>query len=81
MRKPPPKTQLPNRPGQSKAPPNIKESVDAQRAYARKSQLNTQHFDTSSRRLDMGNPDVGNVDLGNIEANRPAQPDDNDHFD
>lgn len=59
----------------------FKNSKAAQFEYGRKNQHNTEHFDQSSRRLENGNPDIGEVDLGNIEADRPAQPDDNDHLD
>ena len=60
---------------------NFKDDKVAQFAYGRKSQASTQHFDTSTNRLRKGNPDVGDVDLGIIEADKPAQKDDNDHYD
>ncbi|MES2856846.1 MAG: hypothetical protein V4692_13330 [Bdellovibrionota bacterium] len=60
---------------------NFKNDKAAQFEYGRKSQVSTQHFDTSDSRLRKGNPDIGEVDLGNIEANEPPQPDDGDHFD
>lgn len=59
----------------------LKNSPAAQYEYGRKAQHSTEHFDQSSRRLEHGNPDIGEVDLGNIEANKPSEPDDNDHFD
>lgn len=59
----------------------LKNSKAAQFEYGRKAQHSTEHFDQSSRRLEKGNPDIGEVDLGNIEADKPAEPDDNDHFD
>lgn len=62
-------------------PKNIKDSKAAQFEYGRRSQHATEHFDRTSRRLEHGNPDVGEVDLGNIEADKPAEPDDNDHYD
>jgi hypothetical protein len=65
----------------STAPPNLKESGAAQFEYGRRTEELTHRFDPSSRRLETGNPDVGEVDLGTIEADRPAQPDDHDHYD
>ena len=65
----------------SDLPDDFKDNKQAQFEYGRRSQLKTQHFDTSSRRLTMGNPDIGEVDLGTIEADEPAQPDDHDSFD
>ncbi len=62
-------------------PPDLKESGAAQFEYGRRTEAKTHHFDTSSRRLERGNPDVGEIDLGTIEADKPAQPDDNDHYD
>jgi hypothetical protein len=62
-------------------PADFKDNKAAQFEYGRKSQASTQHFDTSTHRLEMGNPDVGNVDLGTIEADKPAQKDDDDLFD
>jgi hypothetical protein len=64
-----------------KAREDFKNNPSAQFKYGRQSQHSTEHFDQSSRRLDKGNPDLGEVDLGNIEADQPAQPDDNDHYD
>ncbi|MCM2282557.1 MAG: hypothetical protein NDI61_12005 [Bdellovibrionaceae bacterium] len=68
-------------PSGSRAPKDIKESKAAQFRYGRQSQHATEHFDRTSRRLERGNPDVGQVDLGNIEADTPAEPDDQDHYD
>lgn len=65
----------------SDLPADFKDNKVAQFEYGRRSQAKTQHFDTSTRRLSMGNPDIGEVDLGTIEADEPAQPDDNDHYD
>lgn len=62
-------------------PLNLKESKAAQFEYGREVEKRTHHFDRSSKRLESGNPDVGEIDLGNIEADKPAQPDDNDHWD
>jgi hypothetical protein len=64
-----------------KAREEFKNNPAAQFKYGRQAQHATEHFDQSSRRLDKGNPDVGEIDLGNIEADKPAEPDDNDHFD
>jgi hypothetical protein len=64
-----------------KFPSDFKENGAKQFQYGRKSAQSTLHTDTSSRRLEHGNPDVGEVDLGTIEADRPAQKDDNDHYD
>ncbi|HVK60920.1 MAG TPA: hypothetical protein VM432_05190 [Bdellovibrionales bacterium] len=60
---------------------NFKNDKVEQFEYGRRSEASTLHFDPSTERLRRGNPDVGNVDLGTIEADKPAQPDDNDHFD
>src|SRR4051812_6878593 len=60
---------------------NFKENGAEQFEYGRRTEAKTLHFDPSTDRLRRGNPDVGNVDLGNIEADRPADPDDDDHFD
>ena len=65
----------------SHLPSDFKDNKAAQFEYGRRSQKSTHHFDTTSKRLEHGNPDVGEVDLGTIEADRPAQADDNDHFD
>ena len=65
----------------SDLPDDFKDNKQAQFEYGRRSQAKTQHFDTSTRRLTMGNPDIGEVDLGTIEADEPAQPDDNDPYD
>jgi hypothetical protein len=62
-------------------PPDFKDNPKAQFEYGRRSEHTTEHFDRSSRRLENGNPDIGNVDLGTIEADKPAQPDDHDHYD
>lgn len=62
-------------------PSDFKENPRAQFEYGRRSQASTLHFDRSTRRLELGNPNVGDVDLGTIEADKPAQPDDNDHWD
>lgn len=62
-------------------PADFKDNPAAQFEYGRRSQLKTQHFDTSSRRLSMGNPDIGDVDLGTIESDEPSQRDDNDLYD
>lgn len=62
-------------------PKDFKINKAAQFQYGRKSQKATHHFDRTSDRLERGNPDVGKIDLGNIEADRPAEPDDNDHDD
>ena len=67
--------------GSSELPADFKENKAAQFAYGRRTEQKTLHFDTSSRRLNMGNPDIGDVDLGTIEADQPAQKDDNDHYD
>ena len=64
-----------------KAREKFKNDPAAQFRYGRHAQHATEHFDQSSRRLDKGNPDVGEVDLGNIEADKPAEPDDKDHYD
>lgn len=65
----------------SDLPEDFKDNTAAQFRYGRKSQQSTHHFDRSSRRLEHGNPDVGEIDLGTIEADKPAQPDDHDHYD
>jgi hypothetical protein len=62
-------------------PADLKNNPKAQFLYGRRTEKKTHHFDRTSRRLERGNPDVGEVDLGTIEADRPAQPDDHDHFD
>lgn len=62
-------------------PDDLKNNKVAQFEYGRKTEAKTLHFDTSTNRLNKGNPDVGDVDLGNIEADKPAQKDDDDHFD
>ena len=65
----------------SELPADFKDNKEAQFAYGRRTEQKTLHFDTSSHRLNMGNPDIGEVDLGTIEADQPAQKDDNDHYD
>lgn len=62
-------------------PNDFKENTVEQFKYGRRSEAARHHFDRSSRRLERGNPDVGEIDLGTIEADKPAQPDDHDHFD
>jgi hypothetical protein len=62
-------------------PEDLKDNPKAQFLYGRRTEKKTHHFDRTSRRLERGNPDVGEVDLGTIEADRPAQPDDHDHYD
>jgi hypothetical protein len=62
-------------------PKDFKDNPAEQFKYGRRSEKSTEHFDRSSRRLEHGNPDVGEIDLGTIEADRPAQPDDHDHYD
>lgn len=52
---------------ESGLPADFKDSKMAQFEYGRKSEASTLHFDTSTRRLEMGNPDIGNVDLGTID--------------
>jgi len=52
---------------ESGLPADFKDSKTAQFEYGRKSEASTLHFDTSTRRLEMGNPDIGNVDLGTID--------------
>jgi hypothetical protein len=63
------------------APSDLKENGAAQFEYGRRTEAKTLHFDTSTDRLNRGNPDVGDIDLGNIEADEPAQKDDDDHYD
>ncbi len=77
----PSERETPIAPGGGDATKKIKESKIAQFEYGRRSQRATERFDRTSRRLERGNPDVGEVDLGNIEADKPAQPDDSDHYD
>ena len=60
---------------------DFKENGAEQFKYGRRTAAQTLHVDPSTNRLRRGNPDVGNVDLGNIEADKPAEPDDNDHDD
>lgn len=67
--------------GVSHLPADFKDNPRAQFKYGRRTEAATLHFEPDTRRLERGNPDVGEVDLGTIEADRPAQPDDNDHFD
>ncbi len=62
-------------------PSDFKENGAKQFEYGRRTEAKTLHFDTSTNRLRKGNPDVGEVDLGNIEADKPAQKDDDDHYD
>lgn len=62
-------------------PADFKDNKVEQFKYGRRVEQATHHFDTTSRRLERGNPDIGEVDLGTIEADKPTQPDDNDHFD
>lgn len=59
----------------------FKENGAEQFEYGRRTEAKTLHFDPSTDRLRRGNPDVGEIDLGNIEADKPAQKDDNDHYD
>jgi hypothetical protein len=65
----------------SNVPSDLKENGAAQFEYGRRTEAKTLHFDPSTNRLNKGNPDVGDVDLGNIEADKPAQKDDDDHYD
>ena len=67
--------------GSSDLPDDFKDNPAAQFEYGRRTQEKTFHFETSTRRHQMGNPDIGEVDLGTIEDGKPSQPDDNDHFD
>ncbi len=60
---------------------DFKENGAEQFEYGRRTAAKTLHVDPSTNRLRKGNPDVGNIDLGNIEADKKAQPDDNDHYD
>ena len=60
---------------------DFKENGAEQFEYGRRTEAKTFNFDTSTNRLRRGNPDIGNVDLGNIEADKPAQKDDDDHYD
>ncbi len=62
-------------------PKNFKDDAQAQFEYGRRTEAKTLHFDPSTNRLNHGNPDVGDIDLGNIEADKPAQKDDDDHYD
>jgi|GEM_PF-3921610 len=67
--------------GVGKLPADFKENGAAQFEYGRKTEAKTLHFESNPNRLNRGNPDIGDVDLGNIEADEPAQPDDDDHYD
>lgn len=60
---------------------DFKENGAAQFEYGRRTEAKTFNYETSTNRFRKGNPDVGDVDLGNIEADKPAQKDDDDHFD
>lgn len=62
-------------------PSDLKESGKAQFKYGRRTEAKTLHFEPNPNRLNKGNPDIGDVDLGNIEADKPAQRDDDDHYD
>ncbi len=61
-------------------PADFKDNKAAQFEYGRKSEASTLHFDTSTHRLEQGNPDIGDVDLGVIDADAPARKDDNDPY-
>lgn len=60
---------------------DFKENGAEQFEYGRRTEAKTFNFETNTNRFKKGNPDVGSVDLGNISADRPAQKDDDDHFD
>ena len=81
INKDPPKNKTHDPLSDPKAREEFKNNPAAQFRYGRNAQHATEHFDLNSRRLDKGNPDVGEVDLGNIEADKPAEPDDKDHYD
>lgn len=61
-------------------PADFKDNKAAQFAYGRKSEAATLHFDTSTNRLEQGNPDVGDIDLGVIDAESPVRADDNNPY-
>jgi hypothetical protein len=62
-------------------PSDFKENGAAQFEYGRRTEAKTLNFEPNTNRLNRGNPDVGEVDLGTIESDKPAQKDDDDHYD